>query len=63
MDINKLEQALAILNKDADGGSFFAYHDELQIFPMADKFSPEEMKQLEDLGFRPCDDDGFMCFT
>ena len=64
MNIEKLQKALTIMNRDGKSGNVFAYHDELHLFPMSDRFTADEVKQLEDLGFLPLDEDsGFMCFT
>jgi S-ribosylhomocysteine lyase LuxS involved in autoinducer biosynthesis len=63
MDINKLQKALAIMNRDGKSGNVFAEHDELFLWPNADSFSKEEVKTLERLGFRMNDEGGFECFT
>jgi hypothetical protein len=63
MDIEKLQKALAILNRDGKSGTVFGYHDEIQIYPLADKFTDEQVLELDELGVYPHDDDGFMCFT
>lgn len=64
MDIDKLQKALAIINKDGKSGMAYGYHDEIQLYPMADAFTKEEVAELEALGFHDTDcEDGFMCFT
>lgn len=63
MDINKLQKAVAIMNKDGKSGEVNVSHDELHLWPMADAFSPEEVAELEGLGFRMNDEGGFDCFV
>lgn len=63
MEIDILQKALAIMNKDGKAGNVFAEHDELYLWPMADAFTAEEVSQLSDLGFRMNDEGGFECFT
>ena len=64
MDIDKLQKALAIMNKDGKSGTAYGYHDEIQLYPMADAFTKEEVAELEGLGFFDTEDEeGFMCFT
>lgn len=63
MNIYDLQQALAVMNKDGKSGEVFAYHDELHLFPMTDKFSKEEVEVLERLGFHIGDDGCVWCFT
>ena len=62
MDIYKLQQALAIMNKDGKSGNVFAEHDELFLWPDADSFGKEEIEILEKLGFFMNDEGGFWCF-
>lgn len=63
MNIDKLQKALAIMNKTGASGDIFAEHDELFLWPMADSFTAEEVAELEALGFRMNDEGGFECFT
>lgn len=63
MTIDKLQNALAIMNKDGKSGEVLAEHDELFPWPMTDAFTQEEVDQLEELGFRMNDEVGFECFT
>ena len=64
MNIDKLQKALAILNKGGKSGNAYGYHDQIELYPMADSFTKEEVALLEELGFMPTDeDDVFFCFT
>ena len=64
MDINRLQKALAIINKNGYNGNVYGYHDEVQIYPITDSFTEEEVSSLDELGFMPTEDDeGFFCFT
>lgn len=63
MDIDKLQKALAILNKSGASGNVFAEHDEMFLWPMADSFTEKEVAELSDLGFMMNDEGGFECFT
>ena len=63
MDIDRLQKALAIMNKDGKSGTVFAEHDVIYLWPMADSFTEEEVSKLSDLGFLMNDVGGFECFT
>ena len=63
MDIDRLQKALAIMNKGGKSGGVFAEHDELYLWPAADSFTCGEFSQLLELGFRMNDEGGFECFT
>lgn len=64
MDIDTLQKAIAIMNHDGKSGSVYGYHDEIQIYPLTDKFTQEQREDLGDLGFSQIeDDDGWYCFT
>ena len=64
MDIDKLQKAIAIMNKDGKSGEVYGYHDEVHLYPMNDSFTKQEVEELNDLGFHDTDgEDGFMCFT
>lgn len=63
MDIDRLQKALAIINKDGKSGNVFAEHDGLFLWPETDSFSKEEVDQLEALGFRVTDEGSVECFT
>ena len=63
MTIDKLQKAIAILNKGAASGEVGVSHDELHLWPMADAFSQGEVDALEELGFRMNDEGGFDCFV
>jgi len=64
MNIDKLQKALAIFNKDGKSGEIYGYHDVVEIYPMTDSFTKEEVAQIESLGFMPTDcEDGWQCFT
>jgi len=64
MDIDKLQKALAIMNKDGKSGTVFGYHDVVEIYPLADTFTDAEVEELVSLGFHDTEcEEGFMCFT
>ena len=63
MNIDKLQKALVIMNKDGKSGNVFAEHDELSLWPETDFFTQEEVDELEALGFFMNDEGGFTCFT
>ena len=63
MNIEKLQKALAIMNKDGKSGNVFAEHDELYLWPDTDFFTQGEVDELESLGFTMNEEGGFECFT
>ncbi len=63
MEIDRLQKALAIMNKDGKAGGVFAEHDQLYLWPNTDSFTQEEVTELETLGFRMNIEGGFECFT
>lgn len=63
MDIDRLQKALAIMNKGGKSGNVFAEHDEIHLWPMTDRFTEQEVAQLDDLGFTANEEGGFDCFT
>lgn len=63
MNIEKLQKALVIMNKDGKSGEINVSHDELHLWPMTDSFTKNEVEALEELGFRMNDEGGFDCFV
>ena len=63
MDIDRIQKALAIMNKTHKSGNVFAEHDEIYLWPFADSFTKEEVSELENLGFTMNVEGGFHCFT
>lgn len=63
MTIDKLQKAIAIMNRSGASGDVNVSHDELHLWPMADSFSASEVEELEALGFRMNDEGGFDCFV
>lgn len=63
MNIDKLQKALAIMNKNGASGNVYAYHNQLELYPDADSFTAGEVSELRELGFDMNDEGGFECFT
>lgn len=63
MNIEKLQKAIAIMNKDGKSGEVTVSHDELHLWPMSDAFTALEVEQIEALGFTMNDEGGFDCFV
>ena len=63
MNIEKLQKAIAIMNKGGASGAVNVSHDELHLWPTADSFTDDEVRELESLGFRMNDEGGFDCFV
>ena len=64
MDIDKLQKALKIMNKDGKSGNVFGYHDVVEIYPMTDSLTKAEVYQQYALGCPVTDcEEGFACST
>lgn len=63
MNIERLQKALEIMNKSKQSGTIFAEHDEINLWPTDENFTKDEISQLDELGFIPNDEGGFICFT
>ncbi len=64
MNIEKLQKAVAILNHDGNSGEVYGYHDQIELYPMAENFTKKQRDQLEALGFMATDcEKGWQCFT